>query len=141
MRTVLMRRIGGALWPADEKAAEAIRRLRVREPVAVRIMRSRSAAQNSLYWRVLNRVIEATGRWRTAQELHLALKVATGHVDVVGLIDGRRVLVPQSTSFDAMTQDEAQAYYDAAFKVIAEELMGGLSVDQLLEHAAPDIAA
>jgi len=133
---ILCRRIGGALWPADGRAGEMLSRIPQRSAVAVRLMRSRSHAQLAMYWSVLEKVVEATGRWRTAEELHLALKVATGHVDIVRLIDGRRVLVPESTAFDAMTQDEAQAFYDAAFRVICDEVMGGCSIDELLDQTA-----
>jgi ferric-dicitrate binding protein FerR (iron transport regulator) len=133
--TILMRRIGGGLWPADDKAAALIRRLRPETPVAVRVLRHRSPEQAALYWRVLG-VIMATGKWRTAEELHAALKVATGHVDSVRLVDGRRVLVPQSTAFDQMTEAEASAYYDAALRVVCDEIMGGMSIDDLLMSAA-----
>lgn len=77
-----------------------------------------------MYWRVLERAVEATGRWHTADELHLALKVATGYVDKVRLLDGRLVLCPGSIAFDRMNQEEAQRYYDAALKIVADEIMG-----------------
>ena len=134
--TILCRRIGGALWPADGRAADTLSRIPQRSAVAVRVMRGRSHAQLAMYWSVLEKVVEATGRWRTPEELHLALKVATGHVDIVRLIDGRRVLVPESTAFDAMTQDEAQAFYDAAFRIVADEVMGGMGIDELLDQTA-----
>jgi hypothetical protein len=130
--TILMRRIGGGLWPADDKAAAIVRRLRPNTHVAVRVLRHRTPEQAALYWRVLEGVIMATGKWKTAEELHAALKVAAGRVDIVLLIDGRKVLVPQSTSFDQMTQDEAQAFYDAALRIVCDEIMGGLSIDDLL---------
>jgi hypothetical protein len=139
--TILMRRIGGGLFPAEDKAAEMLLKLRPRVPVAIRVLRHRSPEQTALYWRCLERVVEATGKWRTPEELHLALKVATGRVDVVRLLDGRRVLVPESIAFDAMTQDEATAYFDAALRIVCDELMGGISVEELLEHAAPRRAA
>jgi len=138
--TVLMRRVGQGLFPADAKAAQALHKVPPRTPVAVRIDRRRSAVQNSMYWGVLEQVVAATGRWRTAEELHIALKVATGHVDIVQLIDGRMVKVPQSTAFDHMNQDEAQAYYDAAFRVICDEVMGGMAVEELLAHTLPRAA-
>src|SRR5262252_4072642 len=137
--TVLCKRIGKGLFPANARAADALQRIPEHATVAVRIDRRRSAAQNCLYWSVLEQVVAATDRWRTAEELHVALKVATGHVDVVRLIDGRRVLVPESTAFDAMSQDEAQAFYDAAFRVIAEDL--GLPLEDLLAHTGGEALA
>jgi len=138
---ILCRRIGGALWPADGRAGEMLSRIPQRSAVAVRIMRSRSHAQLAMYWGVLEQVVAATGRWRTAEELHIALKVATGHVDIVQLIDGRMVKVPGSIAFDHMNQDEAQAYYDAAFRVICDEVMGGIGIEELLAHTTGRLAA
>lgn len=139
--TILMRRVGGMLHPADEKAAKLLRRIPPRTPIAVRILRHRNPAQTAMYWSVLQRVVEATGRWRTPEELHLALKVATGMVREVQLVSGRRILVPESTAYDQMTADDFQHYMDAALCIICEEIMGGISVEELLGHTDPRKAA
>ena len=136
-----MRRVGGLLYPAEDKAAALLQKIPPRVPIAVRILRHRSPEQTALYWRCLERVVEATGCWRTPEELHLALKVATGHVDVVRLVDGRRVLVPQSAAFDQMTADEFTAYMDAALAIVCDEIMGGVTVEELLAHAGVRHAA
>jgi hypothetical protein len=131
----LLRRIGGALFGADDEAVKLVRKVPHNGTVAVRFSsRSRSAKQNAMYWRVLERVVAATGNWRTPEELHIALKIATGHVEVVKLVDGRLVKVPKSIAFDALDQDEAQTFYDAAFRVICDEVMGGMSLEELLDH-------
>jgi hypothetical protein len=81
----------------------------------------RSISQNALYWRTLERVLEAyPGRWGTPQELHAALKIAAGYHEPVTLLTGRRVIVPRSIAFEAMTQPEAQQFYDAAFQILAD---------------------
>lgn len=131
-QTFHVKRIGACLYPADAEAAARIRKIPVKTATTIRISRERSHEQNSMYWRVLERTVEATGRWRTAEELHLALKVATGFVDQVRLLDGRLVLVPGSIAFDAMGQEDAQRFYDAALKIVSEELMGGMPVEELL---------
>lgn len=118
--TILLRPVGGVLLPADQRAVEIVAKLDPHEPVSVRLLRHRSGKQNAFYWRMLERAVEATGRWRTPQELHAALRIATGHVDEIVTMTGRRVLVPSSTAFDAMTQDEAQAYYTSAFDLLTE---------------------
>lgn len=132
--TILMRRVGGMLHPADEKAAALLRRIPPKTPIAVRILRHRNPEQTALYWSVLTRVVEATGRWRTPEELHMALKVALGMVESMVLISGRKILVPQSTAYDQMTADDFSAYMDSALKIICDEVMGGITVDELLDH-------
>jgi hypothetical protein len=97
--------------------------------VLVRLLRGRSWKQNAFYWHVLEQAVASTGRWRTPQELHAALRIATGYVDEVTMLTGRRVLVPRSTGFAAMTQDEAQAYYDAAFTLLSDTI--GVDIHEL----------
>lgn len=133
--TILCRRIGGALWPDDPKSADAIRKIPRHTMVPVRLLRERNLESLALYWRVLERVVEATGRWRSAEELHLALKIATGRIEEVKLITGRRVLVPESVAFDQMSQDEFTRYFDAAMRVLCEEVMGGCSIEELIDQS------
>lgn len=133
--TIHVRRIGGMLSPADARAAETLHRIPQRAPFSIRVQRERSHEQLALYWQCLERVVEATGRWRTAEELHLALKIATGYVEKVRLIDGRRVLVPESVAFDQMSQDEFTRYFDAAMRVLCEEVMGGCSIEELIDQS------
>jgi|SRR5215472_1843812 len=138
---IIVRKRGAFLCPANRVAVAAFHKLADGERTTIKFGSKRSVAQNQMYWGVLEQVVAATGRWRTAEELHIALKVATGHVDIVQLIDGRMVKVPGSIAFDHMNQDEAQAYYDAAFRVICDEVMGGMAVEDLLAHTGARIAA
>lgn len=140
-QNIRVKRIGYALLPAEREAAKALEKTPLDRPFTIRLWRERSHEQNALYWRCLERVVEATGKWRTPEELHLALKVATGYVDKVRLVDGRLVLVPGSIAFDKMGQDEAQRYYDAALRILCEEIMGGCTVEELLQHAGVRKAA
>ena len=48
------------------------------------------------------------------------IRIGAGYTETVRLLNGRRVVVPRSISFDTMPQAEAQAYYDAAFELLAE---------------------
>ena len=119
--------------PADADAVAQHKKLPEGKLVGARIARSRSIVQNKLYWSVLGLAVDATGKWGSAEELHLALKVATGHVDLVRLVDGRLVKVPGSTSFDTLNQEEFQAYMDAAFRVLSDDV--GFDVERALEAA------
>lgn len=139
--TIIVEKHGAVLCAANTAATRIFNRIQDGDRAAIRFVAKRSVAQNAMYWDCLEHIIEATGRWRTAEELHLALKVATGRVDVVQLIDGRRVLIPESTAFDAMSQDEAARYYDAALRILCDEVMGGCTVEELLQHAGVRKAA
>lgn len=132
--TLVVRRFQGALWPVDRKGHELVAALPQGKPVPIRILGERSREQLALYWQILGQVVAAQGRWRTAEELHLALKVATGRIDVVQLLDGRLVKVPESVAVDQMSQDEFQAYFNDAMRIVCDEIMGGTSIEDLLGH-------
>lgn len=105
--------------------------------VGAEIARSRSLPQHKRYWKALTAVVAlCPGKWRTPEALHEALKVATGHIEIVQLVDGRLIKIPESTAFDAMSQDRFQVYCDAATRVIEDEILHGeMSIDNLLAQA------
>jgi hypothetical protein len=121
--------------PTEDIGRAQHAKMKVGAVVGGRIARSRSITQHRLYWKVIQTVTEATGRWATPEALHLALKLATGHIEVVQLLNGRLVKVPESTAFNAMNQTEFQAYCTQAFRIICDEIMGGMSIDELLTES------
>lgn len=135
-QTVLMWRIGGGLYAADHRACDFIDRIAEGEEVAVRLMKGRAVPRNAFYWRVLDRIVKTIGPWKDAYDLHDALKVAAGHTKAVQLLDGRHIRVPDSVSFDRMSQQDAAAYYDAAFRLISQEILAGKDVEAFMEETA-----
>lgn len=122
--------------PTDPAGQEQHAKFKPGTIVGGEIARSRSVLQHRRYWLVLTAVVDyCPGRWRTPEELHQALKVATGHIEIVQLVDGKMVKIPSSTAFDNMSQTQFQAYHDAAMHVIEDEILGGMSTDELLAHA------
>ena len=126
--------------PDDDAARAQHKKFKVGTVVGAEIARSRSLQQHRLYWEILTKAIyhqreRPDGReWRTPEALHEALKVATGRTELLRLVDGRLVKVPQSTSFAAMGQDEFQAFFDEAKKVIEDEVVG-MSIDEMLTES------
>ena len=121
--------------PADEYSAKQHARLKVGATVSAEIARGRSVQQNAYYWSVLAKVVEhCPGEWRTPEALHEVLKVATGYCEILKLIGGRLIKVPGSTSFAALTQDQFQGFMDQAMKVIQDELLGGMDIQEFMAH-------
>jgi hypothetical protein len=133
--TTLLRVTATGYEPTEEDGIKQHAKLKLGMTVGADIARGRSVVQNALYWKVLTVVVaHCPGRWRTAEALHEVLKVGTGHVEIVQLIDGRLIKIPQSTAFDAMKQNQFQVYLDAAFRIIEDEILGGVSIDELLAN-------
>ena len=81
----------------------------------------RSNPQNALYWRTLAAVCDATGRWERPEALHMALKVQLGYVEPLMGLDGKiKGMVPDSTSFAAMTHEDFRVFFDKAMAVLTE---------------------
>lgn len=81
----------------------------------------RSNPQNALYWRTLAAICEATGRWERPEALHMALKVQLGYVEPLMGLDGKiKGMVPDSTSFAAMTHADFRVFFDRAMAALAE---------------------
>lgn len=81
----------------------------------------RSLPQHRTYWRTLDTVVKATGRWPSREALHTALKVELGYVEPVFGLDGKiKGMIPDSTGFDAMTQEAFKVFFDKAMKALAE---------------------
>jgi hypothetical protein len=67
-------------------------------------------------------VVKATNRWPSAEHLHDELKLACGfYRKAANLATGEIMLIPDSTAFDKMTQDEWQTYMDQAMKLLSSE--------------------
>lgn len=83
----------------------------------------RSGPHHRTYWRALAKAVEATGRWKTAKVLHVALKIETGRIEPVINMRGQIVgMQPDSIAFDEMTQAEFRAYFDDAMAALSEAL-------------------
>jgi hypothetical protein len=130
---IILRVTSAGYEPHDEAAVKQHSKFPVGVLVGAKIARSRSIQHHRLYWKVLQTAVEATGKWETAEALHQALKVATGRIEIVRLMDGRLIKIPQSTSFDEMPQDEFTAYCTDAFRILSDCI--GVPVEQLLEEA------
>lgn len=75
----------------------------------------RSLPQHRTYWKALSIVAANDERWATAEHLHQSLKMACGLVtETFNITTGEVVLVPDSTSFEAMDQEEFQIFFDRA---------------------------
>lgn len=82
----------------------------------------RKPRQHRTYWRALGLVVKSTNRWATAEHLHDELKLACGYYrKAANLATGEIMLIPDSTAFDKMDQDQWQRFMDCAMELIAAE--------------------
>jgi hypothetical protein len=112
---------GGKLSPVTAWDAELLDRFAGGTEFDLVARTKRSNPQNALYWRTLSAVCEATGKWSRPEALHVALKVELGYVEPLMGLDGRiKGMIPDSTSFAAMSHEDFRVFFDKAMEVLAK---------------------
>lgn len=108
------------LYPASPFDAEQLDAFPVGTEFRAASLTKRSLPQHRTYWRALSGVVAATEAWPTAEHLHRALKRDLGYVTTVLGLNGKPFEDEDSTAFDAMNQEQFQAYFNTAMKRLAE---------------------
>ena len=82
----------------------------------------RSRPHLKYYWTILDEVVEATGKWPTAQHLHVDLKWALRYYQVRVSEFGGVFYVPDSVAVNRMNQKEFTVYFNQAMEEIAKAI-------------------
>jgi len=119
----IVRMAGGKLSPVSAWDSELIAAHAPGTEFDLIARTKRSNPQNSLYWATLHNVCEATGRWERPEALHMALKVQLGYVEPLMGLDGKiKGMVPDSTSFAAMSHADFRAFFTKSMALLAEAI-------------------
>lgn len=119
---LIVRKGPKGLFPASPFDYEQLSAFPIGTEFMVRSMTKRSLPQHRTYWRCLSLVVQATDAYPTAEHLHDALKRDLGFVETMTGLDGKPFTRAESTAFDAMGQEEFQAYFDRAMARLADVL-------------------
>lgn len=125
-REILMVRQGGKLLPADSLAEEDLMAFSDRKPVLVEARHPRSPQHHRLLFALLRKVARSTPTPLSEDALRQWILVRTGHVDILPLGFGKLYEAPKSMAFRNMDQREFRDLFDAAVKLIMEEVAPGL---------------
>lgn len=118
---VFIRSINGDFIPYDERAMEITISCPVGKKVLMRVHKARNPEHNGLAHAVFQKIAQAIGQ--PLDVVKLWLKWETGRVDLVKMPNGRRIANPRSFAFEAMSQDDFQAFWNDALPIIAEKVM------------------
>ena len=94
----------------------------------------RSNPQNSFYWVALGRVVEATGKWASSQQLHRQLLISCGHHTSVVTLDGGIRLEADSAAFSNMKHHAFTNYLKHAWPVLSETT--GIDLEAMMREPA-----
>jgi hypothetical protein len=118
--------------PYDEKMLE---RFPANTPLRIQLAQPRSGPRHRLYRVILRIVVENTEKFSTEDALHKTLLVGCGVVEPVITPEADIIMVPSSTAFDAMPEDEFKAYFDRAMEIVASHIIPGIDLSLLLKEA------
>lgn len=127
----VFRRRGNTLVPSDMNADEWLAKIGDGKEVTVTARKARNPRQHKLLFALLRIVTDNSDQWPNAYALLDALKMATGHVDMVLGISGAVILKPASISFANMPQDMFSEWFKRALDIVARDIL----------KAAPDDVA
>lgn len=129
---MFLRSDGKALWPRARFDLALLGRFRRDVPLEARIAEKRSLPRHRLYWAVLQAVVDATGKWASAEVMHEAVKMHLGYFEMVADLNGELRARPKSTSFGKMDEAGFREYFNAAMLAITTEVLPGMTIDDLL---------
>ncbi|TWI32782.1 hypothetical protein [Paracoccus sulfuroxidans] len=113
----------GRLMPLTAFDAEALGAFPQGTEFTLTANTKRSLPHHRTYWRALDKAVKATGRWQSREALHTALKVKLGRVEPIFDLRGNVIgMKPDSTAFDAMTQQEFRGFFDEAMAALSEAI-------------------
>lgn len=94
----------------------------------------KSRQQERLYWSLLGKVAEATGRWPVSRQLHRDLLLSLNYTEVAfNLATHKLERVPEPTRVSEMSQPEFNDYFNRAMELIYTNL----GIDPLKEFPPP----
>jgi hypothetical protein len=125
---------GNALQAADQAAIDAMRKIPEGAHLTVKVSIPRSLRQHRLLFALLNVVCDAQPEPKVflrPENLLEAIKLATGHVRETKDIKGKSYIVPDSISFARLDQAAFTQFFDAAIRVILENVLPNVQKSDL----------
>lgn len=117
---------GNTLRPTGSVGEDALRSIHDGDFVMVEVKQGRNLAHHQKFFALLDLVRRNQSKYQTTEDLLTAVKIYTGHYDIVQLHDGKPVIAPKSISFARMDQQEFGQFYDKVIRLVCEHIIPGL---------------
>lgn len=107
----LTKRQDGSFLPSFNQDQEKASKIKVGEHIQVNYRKARNPGHNAKYWKTLTIIAEHVEKAK--ETIHSELKYVLGEYDVTE-VDGKTIIIPRSTSFENMDQNQFEDYYSRA---------------------------
>jgi hypothetical protein len=109
----------GRLQPVDDVGQQYLAKIRQGDVFMCEIKLARNPRHHRLFWALCGLVADNSDRYGDAEQVAMALKIATGHViPHINPADGKTYWVPKSIAFHKMDQTEFGAFFDKCVDVV-----------------------
>jgi len=134
MEVYLKRSIRG-LEASDDASADVLRKIGQGDIVKVNITKPRNLVFHRKYWALVNLVWQNSDVYKSPEAVHVALKLAIGHYEVVCVRGtGEAVCIPKSIRFGSMDETEFAQYWTRCCDAIAKDFLPGTGPKELEEE-------
>lgn len=124
-----MRRTIAGLAPDDADAVDSLRRIPIGTTVRCEVVKPRSVPELRFYFALCALVAQNHAELQTREQVDQALRLLTGHVDLVRL--GEHTLqIPRRIAFSKLSQSEWQAYLMRAKDAVVQHLLPGVELPE-----------
>jgi hypothetical protein len=130
-----LRRTLTGFAPDCAEAQVAMKRIPVGTTVRCEITRPRSVQQLRYYFAMCQLISVNHQELQTREQVDQALRLLTGHVDLVQVGD-RTLQLPRRIAFSKLSQDEWQAYLMRAKDAVLQHLLPGIELPELENEIA-----
>ena len=94
----------------------------------------RNPKHHRKFFALVNLITRNSEIYRTVEQALVAIKLASGHLDpVIDPRTGEIIQIPRSISYDAMSQEDFEAFFNSALDGIVEHILTHLDRDQAEE--------
>jgi hypothetical protein len=119
----VFRRRGRTLVPVDRQGLDLLATIGNERDVVVEVKARRNPKHHRLLFAILKIMVDHSASFDSTEQALVALKIATGEVDVHVNERGRAFFVPRSISWGAMDQARFSQFFDRAIYVITRRWM------------------
>lgn len=103
--------------------------------VRAQLAQVRSLPQLRLYWPWIRKVVENSPHFASERALHNLLLLGTGVTENMIDLNANLLTIPSSIAFDAMSQEEFEAYFESAQIIVSEKILPGVDLKSLMSEA------
>ena len=105
------------LFPIDD--FEEYKKIKEGEEINVKWDKARNVDHHRKFFKILQKVIDATGIAGSVEELLLILKYEIGYVKKIKTLDGQERIIPASINFDKCGQKKFEKFYNLSLAVLS----------------------